>query len=165
MGEFPKSSRVSARVHPSIKKMIDESRYNAAELLEYAIRERTNEKKIMEIEEYFLIKEIDDMKYELIVKEKRLDDLQKLKKAMYGDDLSELQLNSYQKIISMYSEYSEQFKNKYDEANYSLEQFIQLKGIQQNIIGDLAILDCPMDKYVEGLLDYYQDVRHASQTI
>lgn len=164
MTSFPKGAKVTARVHESVKDKLKRSKYNARQAIEYFVDKVTDERTAMEIEEYFLIKEIDNMKYDLITMEKRLEDLQKIKKDMYGDDISELQISSYQKIISMYAEYSEQFTNRYDDANYSLNDFVQIRGIQKTIIHDLAILDCPMNEYVEGLLDYYHDVRQISQT-
>ena len=52
MSKFPKDSRVSARVPSSIKKKIDESKYNYGEVFEIGANEITNPK----IVKYVLLK-------------------------------------------------------------------------------------------------------------
>ena len=160
MGNFPKYERISARIHPLEKEKLKKSGYNAREAIQYFNELANNEADSLSIEEYFLNKEIEEMKYALIAKEAQLEDIQKRKDEIYKSHLSELRIRSYQKIISMYNDVDE----KTSQTKASFEEFIDMKFIERTMIKDLASLQCPLDGYKEGLLDYYRDVILVGRT-
>lgn len=160
MSEFPGYERISARVHPSEKEKLKKSGYNAREAIEYFNKVANTEVDSLSIEEYFLNKEIEDLKYTLISKEARLADIQKRKDDLYKCNLSELRVQSYHKIISMYNDVDD----KTGVTNTPFEEFIEMRYIENTIIKELASVQCPLDEYKEGLLSYYQDVILVGRT-
>ena len=164
MTNFSKTERVTARVHPSVKRKLDESKYNARHAIEWFVAEITNEKKALDIEEHVLIQERECYLKEVARVDKELEKIRIQRKEKYGGDISELQKDAYIKIISKYSDYSHGFKDHFDTNKESFEDFIQHNYIKQIIINDLSNLDCPFDDYVEGLIQYYHDGRQVSQT-
>lgn len=153
MSEFNKYARVSARLHQSEKEKLKKSGYTARHAIEYFNKIANNEVDLLCIEEYFLNKEIEDLKLDLIMKERQLDEIQKHKDEIYKGHLSELRVKSYQRIIGMYGN-----ANESGNLKESFEDFVQGKYVQDSIIRDLSGLNCPLDEYMEGLFDYYNDV-------
>lgn len=160
MGNFPKYERISARIHPLEKEKLKKSGYNAREAIQYFNELANNEVDSLSIEEYFLNKEIEEMKYALIAKEAQLEDIQIRKDEIYKSHLSELRIRSYQNIIGMYNDVDENTS----QTKASFEEFIEMKFIEQTMIKDLASLQCPLDEYKEGLLNYYRDVILVGRT-
>lgn len=154
MGNLLKFERISARIHPMEKEKLKKSGYNARQAIEYFNKVSNNEVDQLNIEEYFLNKEVEDLKYTLIAKEARLEDIQKRKDEIYKGHLSQLRIDSYQKIIGMYNDVDE----KTSRTNDSFEDFIEMKFIERTMMGELSLLRCPLEEYKEGLLDYYNDV-------
>ena len=153
MSEFPGYERISARVHPSEKEKLKKSGYNAREAIEYF-------NKVANTEVDSLSMEIEDLKYTLISKEARLTDIQKRKDDLYKCNLSELRVQSYQKIISMYTDVDD----KTGVTKTPFDEFIEMRYIENTIIKELASVQCPLDEYKEGLLSYYQDVILVGRT-
>ena len=77
MSEFIKEARISARVHESDKLKLKKSGYNARQAIEYFNSLTSKKIDSLKIEEYFLNKEIEDLRDILIVKERRLEKIQK----------------------------------------------------------------------------------------
>ena len=46
----------------------------------------------------------------------------------------------------------------------SFEDFVQGKYVQDSISRDLSGLNCPLEEYMEGLFDYYNDVILVGRT-
>lgn len=155
MANFPGFARVSARIHPSEKEKLKKSGYNAREAIQYFNKVYSNEVDRLSIDEYFLNLEIEDLKEELISKEKRLDAIQKRKDDIYKSHLSELRVNSYQKIIAMYNN---------TETKTCFEDFVEMRYIEQTMISESGTVQCPLDEYKEGLLDYYCNVILVGRT-
>ena len=160
MANFPKYERISARVHPSDKEKLKKSGYNAREAIQYFNEIATKEVDSLSIEEYFLNKEIKELKYTLISKEAELEDIQKRKDEIYKSHLSELRIRSYQNIIGMYNDVDE----KTSQTKASFEEFIEMNFIEQTMIKELSKLQCPLEEYKEGLLNYYHDVILVGRT-
>lgn len=156
-----KFERISARVHPMEKDKLKKTGYNARQAIEYFNNVSNNEVDQLNIEEYFLNKEVEELKYTLIAKEARLEDIQKKKNEIYKGNLSQLRIDSYMKIIQMYNSSDERTST----TNDSFEDFIEMNFIEKTMIGELSCLQCPLDEYKEGLLDYYQDVVLGSRTV
>lgn len=153
--------RVSARIHPSDKEKLSKTGYNARQAIEYFNSVSCNEVDQLSIEEYFLNKEIEDMKYDLISKEAKLEDIQKRKDEIYKGNLSQLRIQSYQKIIGMYTDVDD----KTSVTTQAFEEFIEMRFIENTIVRELASVQCPLDEYKEGLLNYYNDVILVGRTI
>ena len=161
MSNFKKYERVSARLHPADKEKLSRSGYNARQAIEYFNKISGSEVDQLSIEEYFLNKEIEDLKYELISKEAQLEDLQKRKDEIYRGNLSELRVRSYQHIISMYTDVNDSSAGRVKE---SFEEFIEGTYIENTMIRELDSVKCPLDEYKKGLLDYYHDVILVGRT-
>lgn len=136
------------------KEKLKKSGYNARQAIEYFNKVSNNEVDQLNIEEYFLSKEVEDLRYTLIVKEAKLEDIQKRKDEIYKGNLSELRVDSYQKIIRMYNDVDENTSRTKD----SFEDFIEMKFIEKTMLRELPLLQCPLEEYKEGLLDYYHGV-------
>lgn len=151
MAGFLKFERISARIHPSQKEKLKKSGYNAREAIEYF--NSISNKKIdsLKIDEYFLNKEIEELKEQLILKERRLESIQKVINDMHVDRLSSLRVDSYQEIIDLYNR---------NNTKKSFEDFIGGQYIRDKFIS-LEVdkfPDCDMDTFCNDLLDYYEDV-------
>jgi len=157
MSEFNKYARVSARLHQSEKEKLKKSGYTARHAIEYFNQLSLNEVDRLSIEEHFLNKEIEDLKYDLIAKEMRLEDIQKKKDSLYTSRLSELRVKSYQKIISMFGDSN--------GKNESLEDFITGKYVSDIIESEVGHLGCDLEEYKTGLCDYYNDVILVGRTV
>lgn len=155
MSEFNKYARVSARLHQSEKEKLKKSGYNARHAIEYFNQLSLNEVDRLSIEEHFLNKEIEELKIDLISKEMRLEDIQKRKDGLYKSHLSELRVKSYQKIIGMFGNNS---------SKESFDEFITGKYVTDVITSEVISLDCTMEDYKQGLLDYYNDVILVGRT-
>lgn len=151
MSGFNKEARISARVHISEKEKLKKTGYNAREAIEYFNNIASRKIDSLKIEEYFLNKEIEDMREELIHKERRLEQLQKSIDEFHIDKISSLRVDSYQKIIDLYNR---------DITNISFEEFMTGNYIQEKFINVEVnkFPDCDVEEYCNGLLDYYNDV-------
>ena len=167
MGNFPMYARISARVHESEKEKLKNSGYSAREAIEYFNKIVNTDIDSLKIEEFFLNKEIEDLKEELICKEMKLENIQKQKDELYVGTLSELRVNSNQKIISMYGINA---KSKYNELEStvsrgeSFEKFIQGTYIQEVISQEVSVNNCTFEEFEEGLINYYEDVIKVGMT-
>lgn len=155
MSEFNKYARVSARLHLSEKEKLKRSGYTARHAIEYFNQLSLKEVDRLSIEEFFLNKEIEDLKFDLIAKEMRLEDIQKRKDELYTSYLSELRIKSYQKIIGMFGGNS---------SNETFDEFITGKYVTEVIEGEITGLNCDLEEYNKGLLDYYNDVILVGRT-
>lgn len=153
---FDKYARVSARLHPSEKEKLKKTGYTARHAIEYFNQLALKEVDRLSIEEHFLNKEIEDLKFDLIAKEMKLEDIQKRKDELYTSYLSELRVKSYQKIVSMFGGNS---------SNETFDEFITGKYVNEVIISEVIDLDCSMEEYTQGLLDYYKDVILVGRTV
>ncbi len=153
---FNKESTISARIHISEKEKLKRSGYNTRQAVEYFNSVVTNRFEALCVEEFFLNKEIEDLKMDLIVKEMRLEELQKEKDNLQIDNLSKLRVDSYKKMISKFN---------YDNTNQDFESFLQGSYIQQLIVEEVSMIpNCSFDDYVEGLVDYHRNVILVSNT-
>lgn len=157
MSEFNKYARVSARLHQSEKEKLKKSGYTARHAIEYFNQLALSEVDRLSIEEHFLNKEIEELKYDLLCKEMKLDDIQTKKDSLYKSHLSELRVKSYQKIISLFNE-NESGKHE------SFDQFITGRYVKEVISSEVISLDCNLEDYNQGLLDYYNDVILVGRT-
>lgn len=157
MSEFNKEAQISARIHISEKEKLKRSGYNARQAIEYFNSVASNKLDSLKIEEYFLNKEIEDLKMDLIVKEMRLDEIQKTLDEYHIDKLSTLRVDSYKKIIGIYNR---------DRTNQSFEQFISGNYIQREFISVEVdkFPECDMDEFCSDLLEYYENVILVSNT-
>lgn len=160
---FPKYDRVSARIHPSEKQKLKKSGHNAREAIEYFNSIYHDKVGALKIEEYFLNKEIEDIREQLILKERKLSRIQQAIDEFHIDKLSSFRVDSYQKIIDMYNRHN---KNSTKTHN-TFEEFIQGKYIREEIIEEevLNFPDCSLDEYCCDLLQYYNDVVLVSRTV
>lgn len=156
MGEFNKFARVSARLHLSEKEKLKKSGYTARHAIEYFNQLALSEVDRLSIEEHFLNKEIEELKYDLLCKEMKLEEIQTKKDSLYKSHLSELRVKSYQKIISLFGENS---------SKQSFEEFITGKYVKDVITSEVISLDCNLEDYNQGLLDYYNDVILVGRTV
>ena len=155
MSEFNKYARVSARLHESEKAKLKKSGYTARHAIEYFNQLALSEVDRLSIEEHFLNKEIEELKYDLLCKEMKLEEIQTKKDSLYKSHLSELRVKSYQKIISLFGENS---------SKQSFEEFITGKYVKDVITSEVISLDCNLEDYNQGLLDYYNDVILVGRT-
>lgn len=156
MSEFDKYARVSARLHPSEKEKLKKTGYTARHAIEYFNQLALKEVDRLSIEEHFLNKEIEDLKFDLIAKEMKLEEIQKRKDELYNSYLSELRVKSYQKIVSMFGNNS---------SNETFDEFITGKYVNEVIVSEVTNLDCSMEDYKQSLLDYYNDVILVGRTV
>lgn len=156
MSEFDKYARVSARLHPSEKEKLKKSGYTARHAIEYFNQLALSEVDRLSIEEHFLNEEIQELKFDLIAKEMQLEEIQKRKDDLYKSHLSELRIKSYQKIISMFGDSN--------SSNETFEEFTTGKYVHDVIVSEVISLDCNMEDYTKGLLDYYNDVILVSRS-
>ena len=154
---FNKEARISARVHPSEKEKLKRSGYNARQAIEYFNKIVSKKVDSLKIEEYFLNKEIEELKLDLIAKEMRLDEIQKTIDEYHIDRVSSLRVDSYQKIISIYNR---------DRTNQSFEEFICGGYIQNKFISPEVekFPDCDMEEFCVDLVEYYNDVILVGKT-
>ena len=158
MGEFNKFARVSARLHQSEKDKLKKSGYTARHAIEYFNQLALSEVDRLSIEEHFLNKEIEELKYDLLCKEMKLDEIQTKKDSLYKSHISELRVKSYQKIISLFNENESGKQEPFD-------QFITGRYVKEVISSEVISLDCNLEEYNRGLLDYYNDVILVGRTV
>ena len=157
MSEFNKEARISARVHISEKEKLKKSGYNARQAIEYFNSIANKKVESLKIEEYFLNKEIEDLKEELILKERKLDKLQKVIDEFHIDKLSSLRVDSYHRIIDLYNrDRTKQTFEEFIEGNYIQEKFIEVEVNK--------FPECDMEEFCNDLLNYYEDVILVSKT-
>lgn len=157
MGQFLKYERISARIHPSEKEKLKRTGYNARQAIEYFNRLASKKIDALKIEEYFLNEEIENLKEQLILKERRLDKIQKIIDEVHIDKLSHLRVDSYQKIIDLYNR---------DGTKQSFEQFLNGEYIKDRFVSREVdkFPDCDMDTFCSDLLEYYNDVVLVGRT-
>lgn len=153
---FNKESTISARIHISEKEKLKKSGYNTRQAVEYFNSVVTNRFDALCIEEFFLNKEIEDLKMDLISKEMRLEEVQKEKDNLQIDNLSKLRVDSYKKMV---------MKFNCDNTNQDFETFLQGSYIKQLINEEVRrIPHCSFDDYVDGLINYHKNVILVSNT-
>lgn len=157
MSEFNKEAHISARVHIADKNKLKKSGYNARQAIEYFNSISNNKLDALKIEEYFLNKEIEDMKEHLILKERKLNKLQQAIDELHIDKLSSLRTDSYAKIVGVYNR---------DRTNQSFEEFVNGRYIQEKFIEPEAdkFPECSFEDFVFELVDYYKNVILLSNT-
>ena len=153
---FNKEATISARIHISEKEKLKKSGYNTRQAVEYFNSVVTNRFDALCVEEFFLNKEIEDLKMDLISKEMRLEEVQKEKDNLQIDNLSKLRVDSYKKMV---------MKFNYDNTNQDFEEFLQGSYIKQLINEEVSMIpNCNFDEYVDGLINYYENVILVSNT-
>lgn len=160
---FTMYGRVSARVHESDKQLLKDNKRTAREAIEYYNKVCSTITGYLKTKEFFLQKEIDEMKYELIAKEMELADIQKKLNDICIDNLSELRVKSYQKIIGLYG--LDEPVNTGCALKETFEEFIQGSYIQDMIRKEsLLIPEVDKDEYEGGLLEYFNNVIKIGMT-
>ena len=152
-----KMALVTARIHESEKEKLKNSGYNARHAIEYFNKVSNTLFDSLRIEEFFLNKEIESMKLDLIAKEMRLEEIMKQKDELYRGKLSDLRIESYQKIISLYNEDNTSSKGSFDE-------FVERTYVHDVILKEVVKDDVSFDEFMEGLLGYYHDVIQVCNT-
>ena len=160
MAGFTKFDRISARIHPSEKEKLKKSGYNARQAIEYFNSLAGRKIDALKIEEHFLNKEIEEMREELILKERRLAKIQQIIDEVHIDRLSSLRVDSYQVIIDMFNTY------KKTSSNTTFEQFVNGSYIHDKFISDEAgkFPECDVDTFCEDLIEYYNEVVLVGRT-
>lgn len=148
-------ARVSARVHESEKEKLKKSGRTARHAIEYFNKVSCTALDSLKIEEFFLNKDIEDLKLDLIAKEMKLEKILKKKDELYCANLSELRVESYRKIIGLFNQ---------DNTNKSFDDFIGGTYVKDMINKEILGLDCSVDEYVEGLNKYYVNVIQIGMT-
>lgn len=157
MAEFPTDSKISARIHIKEKKKLKKSGYNARQAIEYFNSVYHDKIGALKIDEYFLNKEIEDLKEKLILKERKLSEIQKAIDDFHIEKISYMRADSYKKIIEAYNR---------NGTNESFESFINGKYIQELFINDEVekFPECGLEEFCDDLLKYYNDVILLSPT-
>lgn len=155
---FNKEAKISARIHESYKRKLKNSGYNARQAIEYFTQITGKKLDSLKIDEYFLNKEIEELKEILIIKERRLNKIQNEINNMHIDRLSSLRVDSYQKIIDKYNR---------NNTTQSFETFINGSYVRKEFISNelCKFPDCDMDEFCNDLLNYYNDVILVSNTV
>lgn len=152
-----KYAMVTARVHESEKEKLKKSGYTARHAIEYFNKVSNKEFDSLRIEEFFLNKEIEELKLDIIAKEMKLEDIMKRKDELYRGKLSDLRIESYQKIIGLYNEDNTLSKGSFDD-------FIERKYVKDVIGKEVITNDTSLEEFREGLLGYYHDVIQVCNT-
>lgn len=153
---FNKEATISARIHISEKEKLKKSGYNTRQAVEYFNSVVTNKFDALCVEEFFLNKEIEDLKMDLISKEMRLEEVQREKDNLQIDKLSKLRVDSYKKMVAKFN---------YDNTNQDFETFLQGSYIKQLINEEVSMIpNCSFDDYVDGLINYHKNVILVSNT-
>ena len=160
---FPMWARISARIHESDKQLLKDNNRNPREAIEYYNKVCSTKTGYLKVKEFFLQKEIDEMKYDLIAKEMELADIQKKLNDICVDNLSELRVKSYQKIIGLYG--LDDTKGTGAKLNEPFEDFIQGSYIQDTIHKECILFpEVDPEEYEKGLLDYFNNVIKVGMT-
>ena len=148
---FPKEAHISARIHESEKEKLKRTGYNVREAIEYFNRIANNKVESLKIEEFFLNREIEDLRDLLIIKERKLDRIQQEINEHHIERVSALRVDSYQKIIELYNR---------DRTNQSFEDFVGGSYIREKFISMEVVKfpECDMESFCSDMLDYYNDV-------
>ena len=161
--KFTMWGRVSARVHESDKQLLKDNDRTVREAVEYYNKVCSTTVGYLKVQEFFLKKEIDEMKYLLIAKEMELADIQKKLNDICIDNLSELRVKSYQKIIGLYG--LEGSESNGSQLKESFEDFIKGSYIQDVISKESIIIpEVDREEYERGLLDYFNNVIKIGMT-
>lgn len=156
----PMWARVSARVHESDKQLLKDNNRTAREAVEYYNKVCSTTTGYLKVKEFFLQKEVDELKYDLIAKEMELDDIQKKLNDICIDNLSELRVRSYQKIIGMYG-----LDDSKGSLKETFEEFVEGGYIQEVISKEsLLIPEVDHEEYEKGLVDYFNNVINVRMT-
>ncbi len=151
MSKFNKEAMVTGRVHQSTKRKLKKSGYNPRQAIEYFVSISTNKLDALKIEQFFLNKEIEEAKYELLIMEMKLDNIQKEIDKLHIDKISNLRVESYQRIIDKYNSYnSNESFNDFVKGNYIMNEFI--------IPECDKFPECDISTFYDELIDYYNDV-------
>lgn len=148
---FNKDASVSARIEMKDKIALKKSGYNVRQAIEYFNSVSSNKLEALKIEQYFLNKEIEDTKYNLIAMEMKAEDLQKEIDNYHIERISYLRVESYKKIVELYTR---------DNTNSSFNDFVAGRYIQEKFIEPECskFPDCDMESFCSDLIDYYNDV-------
>lgn len=141
---------ITAKLNPAEKEKLKQSGYNSREAIEYFNSMVNNVKDRLDIDAFFLNKEINQLKEELLVREKRLEEINKQQELITQDDDTLLKTESYKKIIRMYR--SDNTKSKKEFKDYINEGFIH-----NTILNEIISIDSTVEEYTTGLLSFYED--------
>ena len=157
MSEFPKEAMVTARIHQSEKNKLKKSGYNPRQAIEYFNSIATNKLEALKIEQFFLNREIEERRDELILLERKLERIHKQIDDYQIDRLSNLRVDSYKKIVDLYTR---------DRTTQSFTDFINGTYIRDKFISVECdkFPDCSMDEFCVELVDYYENVILISNT-
>lgn len=146
-----KDKSVSARISEEDKYKLKKSGYNVRQAIEYFNDVSINKFDALKIEQFFLNKEIEQAKYDLIAMEMRAEDLQKEIDKYHIERVSYIRVESYQRIISKYNSYS---------SKQSFEEFINGTYINDHFISPECdkFPDCDMETFCRDLVEYYHSV-------
>ena len=146
-----KDKSVSARISAEDKYKLKKSGYNVRQAIEYFNDVSSNKLDALKIEQFFLNKDIEETKYDLIAMEMRAEDLQREIDKYHIEKLSYLRVDSYQRIINKYNNYN---------SNGSFEEFINGTYINDHFIVPECnkFPDCDMETFCQDLIEYYHSV-------
>ncbi len=147
---------ITGKVHESDKEKLKKSGYNVRQAVEYFNKVVLNEYDKLDIDEFFINKELEDAKDEVIRLERKLESIQVKKDKLYRDKLSDFRVNSYCKVLSIFNE---------DTTNQSLDHFLEGSYVKDIIRKEVIDTDCTVDDYIGGLKEYYEKVILVSNTI
>ena len=151
MGEFNKDASVSARIKIQDKVKLKKSGYNVREAIEYFNSVSSNKLESLKIEQFFLNKQIEEAKYDLIAMEMKSEELQKEIDNYHIERISYLRVESYKKIVELYTR---------DITNSSFSEFVNGRYIREKFIEPECdkFPDCDLESFCSDLVDYYNDV-------
>lgn len=145
------SIMIGAKVPLAEKEKLSQSGYNCREAVEYFNSMVNNAKDRLSIDAFFLNKEINHLKEELLIKEKRLEEITKQQELITQDNDTLLKTESYKKIIRMYN--SDNTKSKKEFSEYIKEGFIH-----NTILSEVISIDSTVEDYTAGLVSFYDDM-------
>lgn len=123
-------ARVSAKVTEKDKELLKKSGYNPRHAIEYFVKEVTSKQDMIKVEKYFLEKEINDLKMDIIVREMRLEQINDELDLVNVDgvDYDNETVNSFEKTKNLYL-------NNFS-THCSLEDFLKLDKYEINLFFD-----------------------------
>lgn len=144
------NARISAKVTAKDKELLKQSGYNPRHAIEYFVKDVSSKENNIKVEKYFLEKEIQDLKMDIIVREMRIDEINKELDlvSVDGVDYDTETVSSFEKTKHLYL-------NNFS-IHCSLDDFLKLDKYEINLFFDTQckLTHMSVDEYKNSFKEF-----------
>lgn len=146
------SEYIGVKLSPRDKKLLDDSGYKGRHAVEYFLSHVTSEKHRLEVEKFFLEKELQEKKIDLIPLEQQVERINEELGIVNiaGEDYSRAVKNALKVVKSNYLF----AKSKHPSSEFNLLEFIEVND--RMISTQAGMCEMPVEKFKEAVIDYVE---------